>query len=332
LGDNNFYQLSPEWKHTLLKWIYEFQDSTTGLWGPKDRKTKKIVKYDVNNTASILKNFRDKNGDNLYNEFPLKYQDKLFKTTLDELSEPVPDAKDLDEIHEWNLKQCKGIQMLLRYVWNGASAENRTRTEAVIKKYLDISFSNYFIENEGAFSYYPHAQHASLDGSSVLIFNDIGAYSARKQKKLWGNPQINAKHLGEVSLNEIKTSDLNPLTGNANINSLRIYSRQPAFDSLTNHVWAVYYPKATVTLDVVELIPRMTHWIDSVKFSMGNWSTRENIKKGLSALKIKKSLVYKSSIPFGELNKKLAESSTLYVIGFDKLQIPRGRMIFRYEN
>jgi len=83
---------------------------------------------------------------------------------------------------------------------------------------------------------------------------------------------------------------------------------------------------------VVELIPRMTHWIDSVKFSMGNWSTRENIKKGLSALKIKKSLVYKSSIPFGELNKKLAESSALYVIGFDKLQIPRGRMIFRYEN
>lgn len=332
LEKHNLYQFSPEWKHTLLKWMYEFQDSTTGLWGPKYKKSEKIAKYDLHNASLILKIFRDNDGNNIYDEFPLKYQDRLFETALVELSKPIPGDYNLEETHEWNLQQCKGIQLLLRYIWKDASVKSKKKAEEIINKYVEVSFEKYFVENDGAFSYYPYAKHASLDGSSVLIFEDLGAYSYKKQKKLWGDPQANTKDLGVLTINEIKTSSFDSITNIPNINSLRIYLKRPKFENLTENVYAVFYPKATPVLDVMELVPRMLRWADSVSLSMGNWVTMEEVKNEFSSLSIKKPLIFKNKIPLEEVNKKFEETTELYIIGFDKLQIPRFKIEYKYLN
>ena len=46
----------------------------------------------------------------------------------------------------------------------------------------------------------PGAEHASLDGTGGFIFNDIGAFSFEKQKKLWGDPFKNIKDLGQYKV------------------------------------------------------------------------------------------------------------------------------------
>jgi hypothetical protein len=185
LERTNLYRFSPEWKHAMLKWMYDFQDTTTGLWGPKNRRTNKLIKPDLNNTASILNAFRNNDGNDIHKEFPLKYQGKLFKSALEQLSESFPDEEDLDEIHEWNLRQTKGIKMLLRYLWKDASDENKRNAERIILRQINICFEKYYVRNEGAFSYYPNAKHASGDGSTNLIFR-ISAPFPMKSKRTCG--------------------------------------------------------------------------------------------------------------------------------------------------
>ena len=75
------YPFSPEWKQTMLKWMYGFQDTTTGMWGPKSRRTKKLAKHDMNNTASILKAFRDNDGNNLYTRISIAIQGSAFQVS-----------------------------------------------------------------------------------------------------------------------------------------------------------------------------------------------------------------------------------------------------------
>ncbi len=62
LERNNLYSFFSEWKHAMLKLMYDFQDSTSGMWGPKVKEQVILLKYDLNNTASILKAFRDRQG------------------------------------------------------------------------------------------------------------------------------------------------------------------------------------------------------------------------------------------------------------------------------
>jgi len=329
LERNNLYKFSPEWKHTLLKWMYDFQDTTTGLWGPKNRRTNKLLKPDLNNTASILSAFRDNDGNDRYQEFPLQYQDRLFKSAIEQLSESYPDEDDLDEIHEWNLRQTKGIKMLLRYLWKDASEENKSNAERIISRQIGICFEKYYVKEDGAFSYYPYARHASGDGSTNLIFRHIGAFSYEKQKKLWGDPAENAKDMGEVNLNELKTSDLNAVVNIPGINSLRIYTSKPDYENLADSVWAVFYPKDTLVLDIIELVPNMLRWTETSSLSMGNWSSMADIRNEYSKLNIQKPLIYKNKLPFDEVNKKFKEAAELYVVGFDKLQIPRS--IIKYS-
>jgi hypothetical protein len=330
LERNNLYKFSPEWKHAMLKWMYDFQDTTTGLWGPKNRSTNKLTKLDLNNTASILNDFRDNDGNDIYKEFPLKYQDKLFNSAIEQLSESFPNEEDLDEIHEWNLRQSKGIKMLLRYLWKDASDENKKKAERIIARNIDICFERYYIKEDGAFSYYPNAKHASGDGSTNLIFRTIGAFSYEKQKKLWGDPSENTKDVGVVILNELKTSDLDSVVNIPGINSLRIYSSKPNFEHLTDCVWAVFYPKDTLVLDIMELVPNMVQWTETTSLSMGNWTSMAEIKKEYSKLHFKKPLIYKDKFPFDEVNGKFKEAAELYVVGFDKLQVPRCKIKFKY--
>ncbi|MDB4583590.1 hypothetical protein N9164_10595 [Draconibacterium sp.] len=329
LERNNLYTFSPEWKHALLKWMYDFQDTTSGMWGPKNKLTNELTKFDLNNTASILKSFRDNEGNDLHHEFPLKYQDKLFKSSIEQLSEPFPDEDDLDEIHEWNLRQTKGIAMLLRYLWKDAPDENKRNAEKIIARNIDICFAKYYIKKEGAFSYYPNAKHASCDGNTNLIFSHIGAFSYKKQKKLWGDPSENVKDIQEVILNEIKASDLDSVVNIPNVNSIRLFLNKPNLEKLTDSVWAVFYPKDTLVLDIMELVPNIVQWAETSSLSMGNWTSMAEIKKKYSTLNIKKPVIYRSKLPIKEINKKFVASSELYAIGFDKLQIPR--YMVKYE-
>ena len=328
----HLYNFSPEWKHTWLKWMYDFQDSTTGLWGPKNRKTNKLTKLDLNNTASILKSFRDNEGNDLHKEFPLKYRDKLFKSAIGQLSEPFPGQDDPDEIHEWNLRQTRGINMLLRHLWKDASEENKKSVEKIILRNIDICFEMYYIKDEGAFSYYPKARHASCDGITNLILDDIGALSYKKQNKLWGDPAENAKDMGEISMNELKTSDLDPIMNFPGINSIRIYRNKPDYKHLTNSVWAVYYPKETQVLDIMELIPNIVQWTETSTLSMGNWISMAEIKKEFLKLNIEKPLIYRNKLSFTELNTELIRAGEFYIVGFDKLQVPRCKIKFRFSN
>jgi hypothetical protein len=330
LERTNLHSFSPEWKHTMLKWMYDFQDTTTGLWGPKNRSTNTLTKFDLNNTASILKYFRDNDGNDLYKEYPLKYPDKLFKSALEQLSEPLPGEDDLEEIHEWNLRQSKGINMLLRFLWKDASDKDKNNAEVLIAKNIDICFEKYYVKKDGAFSFYPNAEHASVDGATNLIFVDIGAFSYKKQKKLWGDPSENARDMGVAILHELKASDLNPVVNIPGINSLRIYTSKPDYEHLADNVWAVYYPKDTLVLDIMELVPNIVRWTETASLSMGNWTSMADIKNEYSKLNIKKPLIYKDKLPFDEVNRKFGEAAELYVVAFDKLQVPRCKIRFKY--
>lgn len=330
LDRTDFYKFSPEWKHTMLKWMYDFQDETTGMWGPKNKKNNKLTKYDLHNTALILKWFRDNDGNDLYKEFPLKYQDKLFKSAIEQLSEPYPDEDDLDEIHEWNLRQKTGIKMLLRHLWKDASNEDKKVTKKIIARNIDICFEKYYVEKDGAFSYYPDAKRASPDGFTNLIFSSIGAFSYKKQKKLWGDPSEYVKDMGEVMVNELKTSDFDSVVNISGINSLRTYTSKPDFKHLTDSVWAVVYPNDTQVPDIMELVPNIVHWTETTSLSMGNWTSISEKKHEYSKLNIKKPLIYKDKFPFDEMNIKFKEVTELYVVGFDKFQLPGVIIEFKY--
>ncbi len=330
LEKNNLYHFSPEWKHAMLTWMYNFQDSTTGLWGPKNRKTKKLVKPDINNTSSIVKSFRDKEGNNIHAEYPLKHADKIFTSTLEYLSEPFPDDDDLDKIHEWNLGHVKGMKMLLRYLWKDASVENRNKARVLMEKFVNISFEKYYVEKDGAFSYYPNAEYASVDGMTNLILDDVGALSYIKQKKLWGEPFDNLSDLGIINVNYITNSDLERIKIQPDINSIRIYASLPDFENLSENVWAVYYPHATKVLDITELVPNIINWTESSSISMGNWNSMAEIKNQYSSLNKNKPLIFHEEVDLNVLYKKMKESPEICFVGFDILQIPVFMMTFRH--
>jgi len=77
----------------------------------------------------------------------------------------------------------------------------------------------------------------------TAFFCEIGAFSYKKQKKLLGDPSNNEKDMEEVILNEIKLSDLSSVRNIPDINSLRIYTRKPYFERITDGVWAVFILK-----------------------------------------------------------------------------------------
>lgn len=320
LERNNFYSFSPEWKHTMLDWMYNFQDSTTGLWGPKNRKTSKLLMYDLNNTASILKVFRDKGGNDLFSDFPLRYADKIFLSSLDDLSEPYPDDEEsLDEIHEWNLKTVKGINMLLRYLWRDASVQNKMALEDIIENFIKLSFDKYYVESEGAFSYYPNAGHASADGFSNTIYEDIGAFSYEKQKKIFGVTVDSVKNLGIISGKDLKPFLKKISESDLKINSVRFYKTRPDITNLTGNVWAVYYPDNSGVLDVTELVPGLIAWADSTKLAIGNWTSVAETKQYLKKLNINKPVI----LPENTIENALSQNDELYCIGFNILQLPK---------
>ena len=328
MGKNNLYSFSPEYKAALLSWFYNNQDSITGFWGPRSRKNGQLLKPDLTNTASIIKTFVDENGNNIHKAFPLRYGDKLMGSTLKVLSEPVPSDDEIDELHEWNLKMGKGVKMLLRYLWRGASGEDKKKAETIIANYVKIKFEKYYIPGEGAFSYYPGAEHASLDGTGGFIYNDIGAFSSEKQEYLWGDPFKNIKDLGQFKVAGIKKEDYNIISDNPEINSLRIYLLNPDYKNLADSVYAIVYPVKTPVLDIMELVPKINKWLDSQSLSMGNWTSKESVVLKMESFEIDEIPVYENNLPVETANQMLWKNGKLVIIGFDILQIPRYKIVY----
>ena len=334
LERNNLYTFSPEWKHAMLQWFHAYRDPETGLWGPKSRGSGKLLKLDLNNTASIVKAFVNRDGNDIYASFPLRYKPVMFASALKVMGQPLPAEGDLDEWHEWALKMGKGTDLLTRYLWRDASEEHKTAAASLIERYVRVTFDKYFIPNEGAFSYYPGSRHATLDGTStgIGVLFELGAFSAERQGRLWGVPEKTCADLGRFVRPTLTERDIAPIMDLRNVNSIRFYPRAP--DATTNYTIGavgVFYPRPTSILDVVELAPRVRSWLETTSQSMGNWVSREELSDRLLKTGIEPVPVSREEIPLAQLNQLLKANQTLTLIGFDALQVPRCRITFHVE-
>lgn len=328
----DLYTMPSQTKETLLNWFYENQDKQTGLWGPKT-KSGELVKKDVMNTISIMKVFIDEDGKNIFIKYPLRYKEELTKSILEQLNKPLPEDDDLDEWHEWNLEMSKSTKAILKYLWDDISKEGKEETRKFLEKYIALKFEKFYVLKEGAFSYYPNAENATIDGTGeFFIFEKIGALSADKQKYLWGSPGENIKNLGTHKVSGLTTGDLKVLEKEQTINSIRIYTNNPDYENLTSDVLAVAYPKPTKILDILDLTPKVKQWINTTNLSMGNWTSKATIKEQLNAIKIEKVTVYeRHNFPVEAINRALIQNGKLVVIGFDILQIPRYKITYEYK-
>jgi hypothetical protein len=218
----------------------------------------------------------------------------------------------------------KGIYMILRYLWNYATEEQKEEAKSIIENYLRIKFQKYYVPDDGAFSYYPGEGHASLDGTggACSLLKEVGAFSADKQNHLWGYPWKNIIDHGKFRISEIRTEELAMITADKAVNSLRVYRELPDSGNLSRGVIAVIYPGKESYPDIMELIPEVDRWLDKQSLSIGNWTSREEIRNNYTSFEIKDIPVYKE-LNTDRLNKILSGEGELHLIGFDILQIPR---------
>ncbi len=120
----------------------------------------------------------------------------------------------------------------------------------MMKRFVRIKFQKFYVEKEGAFSYYPKSEHATLDGSGFIgDLKDFGYCSAENQIKLWGDTESICKDKGIYKVTGLSDTDFN-LDIN-NINSVRIYTVAPKSSEYTDHVLGYFILK----------IPRsLTRW------------------------------------------------------------------------
>jgi hypothetical protein len=274
----------------------------------------------------------DQEGKNIYETFPLSYKDQLSRTILEELSGPVPQDDELEEWHEWNLRTNKSIKALTSYLWNDISQSNKEKTKDFIEYCIRLKFEKFYIPKEGAFSYYPHGKHATIDGTNeFLSFKQIGILSWERQAQLWGTPKENIFDLGIHKITELKKSDFDLIANSKSVNSLRLYQTTPDYQELTSGVSAVIYPSKTPVLDIVDLTPRIKRWLTTTNQTMGNWSSKENIIGELEDIKIEEVSAYENDIPIARAKEILQNNGKLVVIGFDILQVPRYQIVYELD-
>jgi len=325
---NNLYDFNPEFRHTLLEWLYDSQDSITGFWGPRSRRNGKLMTPDLDNTAPIIKIFRNRSGHDIHTDFPLRHEQELIRTTLKVLGDPVPPDDETDEVHAWNLVMDKGISMLLRYVWSDMSDKDKQRTKAIIEEFIKIKFEKYYVSEEGAFSYYPGAKHASLDGTGSFIYKEIGALSSQDQQHLWGDYSVIIRDLGQHRRAILTEEDIHLVADNASVNSFRIYRDVPDYEDLTADVFAVGYPRSTIIQDITELYPKISRWISKHPNSMGNWKSRADVLNEYRSFDSKEPGILGEVMRIDSINRLFLKNREFYIIGFDTLQVPRYKVRF----
>jgi hypothetical protein len=280
-----------------------------------------------------MKVFVDDEGHNVYKSFPLRYKDELTRSILEELSKPVPPDDQLDEWHEWTLKTTKSINALVRYLWTDMSKSNKEKAKNFIEHYIRIRFEKFYIPEEGAFSYYPHGEHATIDGTNeFFIFKEIGALSGKKQARLWGTAEQTIIDLGIHRTSSMKKADFNLITNHKSVNSLRLYKTNPNYGDLTSGVYGIIYPRETSVLDIIDLTPRVKKWVNSTDQVMGNWVSKEDVIRELNSINIDEVPVYKYDIPIEDFNNTLMSNRKITVIGFDVLQVPRYKIVYEYKS
>lgn len=326
---HGLYRFSPEWKHAVLQWFYGAQDPETGLWGPKSA-TGKLLKLDLNNTSSILKAFRDREGNDIHGEFPLRYVGPLITSTLNMLSERPPSDDDLAWMHEWNLRSLKSLRMMTRYLWKDMSASDREKATGLFKWYIRTVCEKYYIPGEGAFSYYPGSEHASLDGmTGLFIFNEIGALSPEKQRQLWGSSEETVQGAGEIPFSRLTSAELRSIAANHGLNSFRFYPGNPGRDGLLSEARMVCYPVPTPVPDSIELVRGVRRFLAATDHGMGNWVSRADVSERLQPVAIREDVVVADGVPESEVRTLLRETGECVIIGFDALQVPRYRLDVR---
>jgi hypothetical protein len=323
------YSFSPEWKQTYLQWCYDNQDEETGLWGARSRRDNTLLHGgDVVDSEKMISKFIDSDGNEIYPEFPLRYRENMFATVLEKLSGPMPD--DLDELHDWILTNNRGIRFLTRYLWKNATVEEKDATRARLEEFVKIRFEFFYLNDEGAFSLYPHAAHADLDGTGEalsMLYKDTGALSEEKHHRLWGDPKEYVIDLGTYEISDITKEDFALITPYSEINSLRFYASDPNSQYLED-VKGVFYPKETSVLDIVDVVPKVEKWVKTTSQNMGNWVTKESILQNLLAVRHIKAVPVSYDMPLELANAMLHRHSLLVVIGFDMLQVPRYKIVY----
>jgi hypothetical protein len=324
---NDLYSFSPAWKQALLEWYYENQDSKTGFWGPKLRASGELLNSgELGASFHIIRLFVDNHGNNLHSEFPLQYKDALFATTLQKLSEPMPEM--FANQHDWSLTRVQGIRMLTNFLWREASAQNKTSAEKIMTDIVKTKFAKFYIPDYGAFSLYAGSKEPDLDGTGcdLGLLEVVGAFSRNKQERLWGSAAKNIADLGTYEISELQQSNFAVINNYPGINSIRLYQENPG-DNYGVNVVSIVYPHETPVVDVVELLPKINRWVDNTPQNMGNWVSKESIIKELSAIKLVAAVpCFKGEIPHNVLNEALQKKRKLVAVGFDVLQIPRCKM------
>jgi hypothetical protein len=285
---------------------------------------------DLTDSEKIIKLFIDRNGNDVHPEFPLQYRDAMFASALKKCSTPMPE--DLDELHDWILAQDRGLRFLTRYLWKNASQEEKEATRKRIEEFIRIRFEQYYVEHEQAFSLYPHAAHADLDGTGEALgmFEYIGALSHEKQQRLWGEPQENVINLGLHPVVALTERDLTVLTNYSIINSIRFYHIEPDNNYL-EHVDGIFYPRETPMLDLVHILPNIDNWVKRTPQQMGNWISKETIRQKYHDVNIRIVPITKGEIPIQDTNSMLQKHSMLVMVGFDVLQVPRYKIVYTHH-
>lgn len=324
------YTFTSEWKKAYFQWCYDHQDEETGLWGSRNRRTGKMLNGgNLTDSEKIISKFIDSDGNEIHPEFPLKHGDKIFRTALDKLSEPMPEK--LDKLHEWILDNDRGNRFLLRYLWKNASSGEKVAAKKKFEEFIKIRFENYYNETEGAFSLYPHSEHSDLDGTgeAVGMYKYLGALSYEKRNLIWGDPDKIITDLGSHAISELKESDLAMIAGKPGVNSIRLYNTQPADDFIENTT-GVYYPGETKVPDLADLLPKIENWVRETPQNMGNWVTKENLFNTLASVKFNTIPVF-NGLSLKGANEILDNNSELFLVGIDLLQVPRYKIHFRKE-
>ena len=326
----NLYTFSAEWKRELVKWLWENQDPKTGYWGVRLKSNGTLLKGgDLTNTPKFVKILVDKQGRDRYKEFPLRYKNEMLHTTIQKLKKPVPES--LPGQHAWSIDRSRGIRLLTDYLWESLSTKQKTILQKELEKTVQIMFSEFYVPAQGAFGLYVNRKTADLDGTAeyLSILKRMGVFSIERQKKLWGFSINKISDLGIFEVSQLTRKAFSPLKSAQDINSIRLYSVDPNEDGYFSDIVAVIYPRNTPVPDVMELVPNIDKWIRTTPKHMGNWVSKESLKEKLANINITPVPVIKSDVSIELADKTLREKKELVMIGFDILQIPRYKIIYR---
>lgn len=83
----------------------------------------------------------------------------------------------------------------------------------------------------------------------------------------------------------------------------------------------------------MDLLPKVTRWVNTTSQDMGNWGQKDQIlqQELADAKKMQPVPVSKGGIPLNLVSDGLKTERELVVIGFDVLQIPKYKITFRIK-